>query len=280
MKKWGLAIVSTTLLTAVVTHLATRLALAPPASADGAEERALHSTVLQEERQFRVHLPASYGRDPGRRYPVIYVLDGSSQDVHTAASAALLARIGAIPEAIVVGIPNVGGDGRQRDYTPPGMRQDGDAAAGPFGRGDRFLAFLRDELIPRVERDYRTARPRMLAGNSRGALFVVYSLLAEPSLFDARFGHSPALWRDDGVMVSRLATFLASSPAPDGFLFLSLGDGENAKMTAAFERAVATLQRGAPRALRWRAEVTRGADHGTNAPLATPVGLYAMFAGR
>ena len=35
-------------------------------------------------------------------------------------------------------------------------------------------------------------RPRMLAGWSRGGLFVVYSELAAPSLFDARFAHSPA----------------------------------------------------------------------------------------
>jgi hypothetical protein len=260
-----------------ITRVATRQEPEQPAFAGEVVQHTLPSAVLEEDRAFQVHLPESYLRDPGRRYPVIYVLDGSSQDLHTATSAAFLARSGAIPEVIVVGIPNVSGPGRQRDYTPPGMRQDSEVTDGPLGQADRFLAFLRDELVPRIEGDYRTTRPRMLAGNSRGALFVVYSLLAEPLLFDARLGHSPALWRDDEAIVTRLDEFLAASPSLTGFLFLSLGDQENEKMTAAFERAITTLERRAPPTLRWLAEITRGADHGNNAVVATPAGLFATF---
>jgi enterochelin esterase-like enzyme len=72
------------------------------------------SASLEEMRDYLVHLPNSYGHSPNQRYPVIYVLDGSSQNVHTAASAALMARIGVTKEFIVVGIPKVDGNGRQR----------------------------------------------------------------------------------------------------------------------------------------------------------------------
>lgn len=280
MKKWILAIAATALVTAALTAVATRSLSAPPAADDGAAEGTLRSAVLDEDRPFLVHLPESYAREAGRRYPVLYVLDGGSQSAHTAASAALLARIGAMPEAIVVGVPSMSAETRARDYTPPGMRQDVDAADGPQGAADRFLAFLRDELVPRIEHDYRTDRPRMLAGFSRGALFVVYSLLAEPALFDARFGHSPALWRENDALVAQLDGSLASSRPPGGFLFLSLGERETAKMTAAFRHAVATLERRAPATLRWRAAITPGADHHDNAQLATPVGLYALFGAR
>ncbi len=278
MKKWILAIASTSLVTAVVTTGATRYVLERPAPDESVVHGTLDSDILAENRDFVVYLPASYARDPGRRYPVIYVLDGDSQHAHTTSSAALMARIGVMPEVIVVGAPPVDSKGRQRDYTPPGMRQDIDVTDGPEGGADRFLAFLKNELIPRIERDYRTSSPRMLAGNSRGGLFVVYSLLAAPSLFDARFAHSPALWRDDNAMVTRLDQFLASSPSLDGFLFLSLGDGENDKMTTAFQRTVAVLERRAPRTLHWRAELSRGGDHNNNAYLSTPVGLHALFA--
>lgn len=261
----------------VVSVCATRLVLERP-PADRALRSTLHSTVLGEERELAIYLPASYAREPGRSYPVIFVLDGESQHAQTAESASLLARLGVMPEVIVVGVPPRDGSGRQRDYTPPGMRQDADAAGGPEGRADRFLAFLRDELIPRVERDYRTRAPRMLAGNSRGGLFVVYSLLAAPALFDARFAFSPALWRDDGAMVARLGRFLASPSGVGGFVYLSLGDEENAKMTAAFKQAAALLEHGAPPTLRWRADLTRGGDHANNAALSTPIGLYAFFA--
>ncbi len=277
MKPWILVLAATSLV--AVTSLTTRTLLKGPGPDDPARRTTLRSAVLGETRDVVVALPESYAREPERRYPVIYVLDGDSQRAHTADSAALLARIGAMPEAIVVSAPPVDGRGRQRDYTPPGMRQDSDVAQSPDGRADRFLAFLKDELIPLVERDYRVSRPRLLAGNSRGGLFVVYSLLAEPSLFDARFALSPALFRDGDAIVARLETFLGSSPSLAGFLYLSLGDGENEKMKGAFERTVAVLERRAPPGLRWRAYFSRGGTHDSNAQLSTPVGLYAMFAG-
>lgn len=279
MKLRLLILLAAVTVTAFVTYAVTRYRFDRPRLASNVVTGSMHSGVLGEEREYLVHLPASYQRALTRRYPVLYVLDGSSQDLHTAASAELLARIGVMPEVLVVGIPNVSGAGRQRDYTPPGMRQDIDEPDSPEGQADRFLSFLKAELIPRIERDYRADGRRMLAGNSRGALLVVYSLLAAPALFEARFAHSPALWRDDEAIVARLETGLPAPPPLAGYLFLSLGDGENAKMTAAFTRTVALLEAAAPPSLRWHAELTPGAVHGTNAELATPVGLRLYFAG-
>lgn len=69
------------------------------------------------------------------------------------------------------------------DYTPRATRQDLDRSDSPFGRADRFLDFLRKELIPAVEGRYRASGLRILAGNSRGGLFVVYALTIDPRLF-------------------------------------------------------------------------------------------------
>ena len=278
MKRKIFALALTAAATAMVTYSASRYVFERPVFGENVVVNTLRSNVLGEDREVLVHLPESYSREAGQRFPVLYVLDGSSQDIHTAQSAALMARIGVMPEILVVGIPNVSGKGRQRDYTPPGMRQDIDKVDGPEGKADQFIAFLKAELIPRIERDYRTNGKRMLAGNSRGALLVVYSLIAEPALFDARFAHSPALWRDDDAIVERLERFLASSPDLHGFLYLSLGDEENEEMTKSFKRAAASLEAQAPPSLKWRADLTRGANHGNNAHLATPVGFHAFFA--
>ena len=235
------------------------------------QQRSLHSVVLGEARTYFVHLPDSYARAPAQRYPVVYVLDGTSQSMHTAASADLMARIGAMPETIVVGIPS--GEARARDYTPPGMHRDGDEANAIDGEADRFLAFLQRELVPRVEREFRTRRERVLAGNSRGGLFVVYALTASPNAFDAWIANSPAMWRDDGAMVRRLEAFLRSHRDLHGALFLSLGGSENAKMTAAFRRTLAVLHEDAPAGLQWRSSITPGATHEDNARKATPIAL-------
>lgn len=237
----------------------------------------LQSALLGEAREFFVHLPEGYTSDATTRYPVLYVLDGTSQSGHAAESARLLARVGMIPPMIVVGVPSPDGGTRNRDYTPPGMRLDTDAAAGATGAADTFLSFLGTELIGRIERDYRTARPRMLAGWSRGGLFVVYSAIAAPALFDARFAHSPALWRENDLMVMRLQGALTGGTPPPGLLYLSLGERENEKMTAAFRHAITVLDRDAPPTLNWRADISAGGQHESNPRLSTPVGLCVMF---
>ena len=122
-----------------------------------------------------------------------------------------MARVGLIPPLIEVGVPSIDGDTRNRDYTPPEMRLDSDDAASPKGAADRFLVHLQTELIPQVEREYPTTRPRMLAGWSRGGLFVVYSQIEAPAMFDARFAHSPALWRDNDLIVAQLERALTAS---------------------------------------------------------------------
>lgn len=278
MKKWIVAALSlTVILTAVITWFASLYVFERPVFDESVEQKTMLSDSLGEQRQYLVHLPESYKRTPKMRYPVIYVLDGSSQDVHTAASAALMARIGVTPEVIVVGIPNISGKGRQRDYTPPGMQQDLDDKDSPEGRADEFLAFVRDELIPEIDKSYRTSSTRILAGNSRGGLFVVYALTADPSLFNAYFANSPALWRDDSEIVSRLDRFLLEQPSLKSSLFLSLGSDENEKMRDAFQRTVTALTIRAPSTLRWRSQITPGANHGNNAELATPTALRWAF---
>ncbi len=274
MRKWPfIALPLVVVLTAVVTWFASLYAFERPVFDDSVQQKSMQSDSLGEQRAYLVHLPESYASAPDRRYPVIYVLDGSSQDVHTAASAALMASIGVIPEVIVVGIPNIDGQGRQRDYTPPGMIQDVDDRNSPEGRADVFLAFMRDELIPEVDKSYRTSASRMLAGNSRGGLFVIYALTAAPALFDTYLANSPALWRDSSEMVGRLDRFLQENGSVSGTLFLSLGSDENEKMKGAFESTISVLQSHAPASLRWRSQLTTGARHGDNAELATPVAL-------
>jgi predicted alpha/beta superfamily hydrolase len=235
----------------------------------------MESQVLGEKRRLIVHLPESYERESERRYPVVYVLDGSSHDVHTAGSAALLARDGMMPEVIVVALPNVSG-GRPRDYTPPFIRQDTEKADSPMGRSDRFLEFLKKELIPHVEAQYRTAPFRMLAGHSRGGLFVGWSLIADPELFQARFAHSPTFHREDNIMANKFADFLKGSPPPT-FFYMSVGTKENPGLTAGFDAVREVFAAHAPKNFRWQADRTADADHGNNAQLATPVGFRALY---
>lgn len=157
------------------------------------------------------------------------------------------------------------------------MRLNADGEEHVAGQANRFLEFIEAELIPHIDQNYRTSSTRLLAGNSRGGLFVVYSLIEAPALFSARFAFSPALWRDEARIVPELAKSLKTRPDRPTFLYLSLGDGENEKMTRAFGEATALLRVSAWPEFRWRAEITTGAKHQNNAVLSTPVALHQYF---
>jgi predicted alpha/beta superfamily hydrolase len=267
--RWKLALGVAALLAAAFCVLHFGL---PDFSGDAPLQRTIASEVLGEAREILVHLPASYGARAGTSYPVVYVLDGAAQSVHTAEAVERLAASGEFPEAIVVGIVNAGAEGRNRDLTPPGMRQDEESGSAT-GRSDRFLQFIRAEVIPSVEREFGGSGQRVLAGNSRGGLFVVDAMTRDPGLFDAYIANSPALWRERDRPVAALRALLRANSVFPACVYLSLGDEENSKMARAFKSATQVLRLEGHRGVRWSSSITRRADHGNNAIKATPSAL-------
>lgn len=157
-------------------------------------------------RPFHIYVRTPDGYDDAKsKLPVVFLLDG---DVTFPIIASLqpLFQFDApeIPAPIVVGVAYqsfdpANGNFRGVDFTTPapGADQRGGAAA--------FQRFLKNELIPLVEREYRAdpAR-RILMGQSRGGHFVLYSALTEPALFWGRIASNPAF--------SPAKDFLSASP--------------------------------------------------------------------
>jgi predicted alpha/beta superfamily hydrolase/dienelactone hydrolase len=240
-------------------------------------ERTIHSAVLKEDRNAIIHLPLSYTKDLTKRYPVIYVLDGTSQDSPAAAVLAALAASGEAAETIVVGVPNTRGN-RSRDQTPPFMRQEPDLAESKPGAGGEFLKFIKHELIPFVEKEYRTSPHRAICGNSRGGLLVLYSLLEEPELFQARFSFSTPFHREDMLMVDRTREWLKKSGSHKSLLYLSVGSEETERMKAGCDSMKRLLEQQTNN-LAWNLDYTANANHSNNAALSYPGALkkWAAF---
>ncbi|WP_052188285.1 alpha/beta hydrolase [Cellulophaga sp. Hel_I_12] len=242
-----------------------------PTYPESVVQTTINSKILNEEREVIIHLPINY--DKKKKYPVMYVLDGSSQDKHLANKFDILSTAGYVPETIVVGIPNTSGKGRQRDYTPPYMKMDIDEKDSPLGGGDQFLSFMEKELFPYVEQNYSVSKNRSLAGNSRGGLLVMYSLLYKPDLFKGRFCFSPAFWRDDNLIVNKVSDFLAKNESLSSFLYLSMGEDENEKMKKGFKEMTKTLSKKENDQLIWYSDFTKNADHQNNAEISASVGI-------
>jgi predicted alpha/beta superfamily hydrolase len=171
----------------------------------------IQSHTLVETRVIDVSLPASYGSDSTRRYPVLVVLDGDYEQQIAAAIARFYAETSQIPELLVVGVRNTN---RGRDMTPallPDFPLPPEIAAA--GGADRFLAFLGDELLPYIDRRYRTAPLRVLVGHSLGGLLGIYALSHRPELFTGYILMEPSVWWNRGHEVDQAKAALREPAA-------------------------------------------------------------------
>ena len=83
-----------------------------PGTSSRVVQARLQSNILGQERELIIHLPGGHGHE--KRYPVLYVLDGSSQDQPLADKLESLFAEGLVPPTIVVGIPNMSARNRYR----------------------------------------------------------------------------------------------------------------------------------------------------------------------
>lgn len=178
------------------------LAAAPAARAARRDER-VPTRNMPGPVPVAVATPPSYDATPLRRYPVLYFLhDGQGdeavlfrQGVMDALEAAM--RAGRIPEMIVV--------------CPRGS---GTWWVDALGGARRMAAFLTDDLVPFVDRTFRTRAVRagrLVAGISMGGYGALRWALARPDLFTAAGGLSPAIQQLCVPSVAALPFFLRPS---------------------------------------------------------------------
>jgi predicted alpha/beta superfamily hydrolase len=231
----------------------------------------LHSAVLDEDRTYHVALPASYRWATDRRYPVLYVLDGAWHFQHAAASAGYLAEHGEIPEMIVVAIDSTK---RVRDFT----QSDWPTAWIGGGGAANFKRFLSTELIPAVERSYRTDGFRALSGHSASGQFVLYCLAAEPALFRGSIALSPSLDWDGNLPQRSLEAAFEATPELANFLYVARSD-DAGRALADYERLVETLAKKSPRGFRWHSQAFPDETHVSLPLLAGIDGLRHLYSG-
>jgi predicted alpha/beta superfamily hydrolase len=132
---------------------------------------------------------------------------------------------------------------------------------------------MESELIPFVEKTFNTSNVRLFAGNSRGGLLVMYSLIQKPGLFSGRFCFSTPVWRQNNLLVSKLADFLATNRGIKTFLYMSVGANETDDMKGGYAAMDKTLKEKAPAGIAWHMVHTPSAVHQDNAKLSAPLGI-------
>ena len=249
---------------------------APPVTLQNTEHRTLRSEKIDQTYDLFVSLPADYGTS-GKSYPVLYVLDGwhfplmayfQNNNIYSER----------MPPVIIVNL----GHGqnvnpmplRARDFTPthlPDEPTSGGAAA--------FLDFLEKEIIPLIDRTYRTVpADRALLGHSYGGLFALYTLVERPGLFQRIVAASPVAGWQDNLLAARARQTLKSLPVRVR-LELSAGDQGDLERqilvgTTTFARLLDELK---PVNLDYRFTVYTGENHNSVRFASFPPGLYWVY---
>lgn len=240
----------------------------------------IRSKIMGEERTILVSVPADYERSQ-ERYPVLYMTDGDAHLTHTRGTVDFLVRNGLMPDLIIVGVSNTD---RTRDLTPTHAfrtREDGTREEiAHSGGGARFVDFFAQELIPYVERHYRTEPYRILAGHSYGGLFSLYALASRPDLFNAFIAASPSLNFDEDYILRTYEAFLTGRKELRRTLFVTMANEEAGEPSPTrLERFHNILSGTAPAGFAWDARLLADEDHGSVVLRSHYWGLRSIFVG-
>jgi len=198
----------------------------PPVTIPNAELRTINSASTGRSYDLYIHKPADYDKNKDKKYPVLYLLDGQWDFKLLDSVLGGLVYDKWMPDIVIVGITYSGAHPdydalRAMDYTPTPGDQRGS------GGGPKFLHFLKAELIPFMELNYRgdPAR-RILGGHSLGGLFTLYAMLTDPSLFWGYLSGSPAIPWDNDFLVKQEAEYAKQHQDLPVRLFCAVGGAE------------------------------------------------------
>ncbi len=163
-----------------------------------------HSVAVDDTFTVSVQLPREYETYPDKSYPMALLVDGDFYFPTMAPMVRQYEMTGLLPPIILVAIGY--GDFqkmdslRVRDFLHPKSLASDEIAAP--GGGLDFYRFIADELLPRLERNFRVdTAQRTLMGHSFGGYFALYAALQQAKegahIFSNIISASPTLWYHD-----------------------------------------------------------------------------------
>jgi predicted alpha/beta superfamily hydrolase len=224
----------------------------------------LQSSTLKESRSLLISKPAGYDNSTDR-YPVLYLLDGETHFHYASGIASFLAENDRMPKMLLVGIVSGGRVRRTHDLTTPSAVEMDNRFSPGNGGADAFLSFIADELIPFVDKTYRTRPYRLLMGHSIGGLFGVYALVTKPTLFNAYIVADPSLYWNNEAVGARAESFFSSTKSLQADFYMTTSSMTAAsasdEVPSAVARLNAALGKKAPAGFRWNFDWMKQEDH-------------------
>jgi len=208
----------------------------------------IFSKALNEQRKIKIRLPVEYKPGSDATYDVVYMIDGEWNFDNFSFIYKFANDEKFIPPLILVALPNTynsEGNMRDRDFLPEKMTDNKKA-----GGADNFLAFLKNEVIPYIDKKLPTSGENSLFGHSYGGVFTLYALLKEPGLFTNYYSSDPAFqWKNKRLIEIAAETF---KNTPELNKTLWINGIEETYRYMGIDKMDSVLKAMAPRGLRWK----------------------------
>jgi predicted alpha/beta superfamily hydrolase/sugar lactone lactonase YvrE len=227
----------------------------------------IYSNVLKEQRAIRIFMPDTYKPGSDEKYEAIYLTDGEWASGLFPFIYKFAKGENYVPPVVIIALPNTYIDNanqRDRDFLPVHIADNAIS-----GGADKFISFLKDELIPYISKNYPVNGSNSLYGHSYGGLFVMYALLKEPQLFQSYFATDPSFrWNNDFV-IKMASERLGDLPAGK---LLWIAGIESTYKNMGINRMDSVLKLKAPESLSWKIGLFPNETHNS-------VRLKAMYDG-
>jgi uncharacterized protein len=226
-----------------------------PAMILASEMRLMESKHSHRNYRITISLPYAYNKSANEsgpfdnqrdKWPVVYLLDANWYFGMVTDMVRSMAWCGGTYDAIVVGIgyPETNDPQeswreamarRNIDFTPI-QSDEREERMSAFlerpiqtGRAEDFHKFLKNDLIPAIERDYRAdSSQRILAGHSLSGEFVTFALFHEPNLFHTFIIGSASYGDYDRYFFRQEEAFFKAQKQLTAKVYLSVGELEEA----------------------------------------------------
>lgn len=227
----------------------------------------IKSEKLGEERRITIGLPESYEANPNKKYPVLYLLDGDYLFDAFSGAISYGAYWDDLPEMIIIGIHQNKDGERYEDCTIEQI------SGLPDEKGAKFFEFIGAELIPYIEKNYRTSPFRMIAGHDTTASFINFYLYKDDPLFKGYICLSPEL---APKMEIRIPEKFAKVKEPF-FYYLSAADGDIKSIKEPIEKLDSNIKIANNPLVNYKYDLFKNSTHYTEVLYSIPNALYQIF---
>jgi hypothetical protein len=146
------------------------------------------SEYLNETRDLRIYLPKGHDIDSISNYPLAIVLDAEKLFDLYVGNAKLFSEADHAPKQIIVGIDMKSTRAKDVSFDP--------VTSNLTASSSNFYLFIRDELIPFIEGEYKTSPFLTIAGQGTSGNFITHFLKEKLQVFNAYICINPTFSTD------------------------------------------------------------------------------------